>query len=250
MTYKVEDGYFTEVCGHPVVKRPADLHYTDWRNGGPFGIVWHYTVGCSDDIKGTLDAGHIGATFNVGRNGTIYQYAPLGTATWHAYSESHFFYGIEHTAYPGHGCELTDVQLETSAKLSAALVEWMKDKYGNTVPLEHLTSNFTAGFHDHADFADDGQNNHSDHLYRWSWGEYLAAVAAAMEGSDVTGDDIMQGSKDFRAGLPLNQNWNPARIFGWNLEKRIDNASTTPVPGSLAPHDHKVILSGTTEASS
>jgi hypothetical protein len=179
--YELQAGYFVSVNGNKVIKEPANMPHTDWLSPGgkPYGVVFHYTVGCNDDIKGTLESTSFGgATFCVGRDGTIRQYAPVSVATFHCYHESHFYFGIEHTAYPGQ-CELNDKQLTASAALSAALVEYM-GKQGVKVPLTHWgnsrSNDYKAGFHDHSDFDGDGSNTHTDHLYHWTWDRYLTAV--------------------------------------------------------------------------
>jgi hypothetical protein len=188
-TKTVLGNYFRTVDGHKVTKNPVDQPMGDWLGPGhAIGIVWHWTGGCQNDIAGTLRAnvadpnkGYGGAQFCVGRDGEIFQYAPLDAATWHCYHESTAFWGIEHTAFPGKGCELTLAQMRASAALSAALVAYAANRYGFRIPLKNWpaarVNDYKAGFHDHSAFSGDGLNDHTDHLYAvWTWGQYLSHV--------------------------------------------------------------------------
>jgi hypothetical protein len=246
MAYRIANGYFTTVNGTPVVAKPVSMPHTDWQapGGKSYGVVFHYTVGCNDDISGTLGSNSSGgATFNVGKTGTIYQYAPLNVATFHCYHESHFYYGIEHTAYPGNGCELNDRQLWVSAALSAALVEYMKSQ-GTTVPFTHWpnsrSNDYKAGFHDHRDFDGDGDNSHTDHLYNWTWAKYLDAVKSfsaapkppaptpAPEPTPTPGDDMSDyadGVADYLdhpdRPLPLPDKWSAEKVKGYKFSRQL-----------------------------
>lgn len=245
MNYKTKGGYFTEVGGYPVKREPANMPHTDWQTlpRRPIGIVFHYTVGCNDDIKGTLEANSFGgAQFNVGRRGQIFQYAPLDVATFHANHESHFFWGIEHTAYPGHGCELNDKQLEASANLSAALLAYSESR-GTKIPLRHLPNarmnDYLPGFHDHRDFAGDGLNSHTDHLYHWTWPKYLAAVAAAGSGGDdMAYADFIAGIDRAKDGKPLPPGANVDFQRGFHLKQQAQEKQDPAPAGKVPPHSH------------
>ncbi len=243
-------GYFSS----PVLKEPAAMPHTDWQGKGfPIGVVFHYTVGCNDDIKGTLESsGFGGAHFCVGKDGSIRQYAPLDVATFHCFHESHFFYGIEHTADPG-TCELNDAQLSSSAMLAAALCEYIFDTHGFEVPPVHLqnsrTNDYAAGFHDHRDFDGDGSNTHTDHLYHWTWDRYLAEVEANMKDARV--DSMLDGMSDYINGTAPPAGSPVARTRVYRV---LNDAASKPRPdamvgitqtaadGRYAPikHPHKV----------
>ncbi len=247
--YRLENAYFIEVNGVPVFHREPNQGITYWYDEHPRGILWHYTAGCNNDIAGTIQAKGFGAQFCVGQDGSIYEYVALGLATWHAYEASHTYWGIEHTAYPGH-CELTDVQLEASAKLAAALVEFTADNWGFEIPLVKVQPpvgfELPPGFLDHRDgtTATWNQNTHTDHLYRWTWDEYLARVSYYLEG-DV--EEVFKGSMAFRAGEPLPADASRGFEFGWHLEERIDRAMKNPksVPSTDIPeHQHSATLVG------
>ncbi len=241
MTYEYQNGWFSEVNGVKVVKKDVGLSTTVYYDGHPRGVLWHYTAGCSGDIAGVLQARGISVTFSVGRDGVVYQYIPFTAAGWHAYGASHAYVGIEHAAYPG-SCDLTDVELESSAALSAAIVEAVRKMNKFDIPLKKLTPPVgdacPPGFLDHRDGSGDwNKDGHTDHLYRWTWDKYLDEVRGWLE-EDMRLDDLEQGSRDFRAGVSLNDNWNADRKFGWLLEKRIANAAAAEPSGSLPPHSH------------
>ena len=108
MSYKLKRGYFSEVNGTAVTRKPLPLSTTSFAEGYPTGILFHYTVGCNDDISPTLRSKNFGATFNVGHRGGIFQYRPLLKPSWHAYDASRYYVGIEHTSLgPGSTCQLT-----------------------------------------------------------------------------------------------------------------------------------------------
>ncbi len=188
--YEIEHGWFRTVNGRPVVRRDVGLPTTYYHDGHPIGILWHYTAGCGSDISDVLKSRGISVTFSVDRDGHIYQYVPIGKAAWHAYDASHYYVGIEHTALPG-SCELTDVQLEASAALSAAIVEWTERAHGFRVPLRKLAApisiaDFAPGFLDHRDGDPSwNRNGHTDALYRWTWAEYLGAVRRVLKPYEV-----------------------------------------------------------------
>jgi len=180
VSYKLKRGYFSDVNGAAVTRQPLPLSLTTWKEGFPTGILFHYTVGCNDDIAPTLRSKNFGATFNVGRKGGIFQYRPLLKPSWHAYDASRYYLGIEHTSLgPGPACELTDKQLEASAKLSAAIVEWAYKRYEFVIPLVKTDGPaLIPGFKDHADGTKDtwNPNVHVDRLFNWTWSRYLGRV--------------------------------------------------------------------------
>jgi hypothetical protein len=190
-TRTITGNYFRTVSGRKVIRRPVVQPTGPWLGRHcPIGIVFHYSAGCSNDISGTIAAnvadpnrGYGGAQFCVGLDGSIYQYAPLEDATYHANHESHFFWGIEHTAKPG-TCELTGPQMHASAALSAALVAYAAKRWGSVIPLRNWpnarANDYRPGFHDHSAFSGDGLNDHADHLYGWTWKHYLAQVSAVL----------------------------------------------------------------------
>ena len=203
MAYRLKRGFFTEVNGVPVTKRAHPNRTRGWGTKlcGE-GIVFHYTVGCQPDIYTTLSTRGISCHFNVGLNGEIFQYVSLKDRAWHADNANDHYYGIEHAAFPGR-CELTDKQLEVSAKLSAAIVEWAWRKYEYTIPLVHARGPaLVPGFKDHRD--GDGVlwnfNRHTDHLYGWTWSRYLGRVQYLVYPYTVYANrkDGEQRSRDFR----------------------------------------------------
>lgn len=251
--YTIEQGWFGQVNGVPVVKKPVDYSTTTYRAGHPIGILWHFTAGCSDDISGTLASKGFGAAFNVGRNGVVYQYAPVGTATWHAFDASRYYVGIEHTAYPQR-CDLTEDQLIASSKLSAAIVEWVESRHGFVIPRTKLsapisTADFAPGFLDHRDGDRTWNRNvHTDHLYLWSWRRYLEAVEAELTGESqedsMAFEDFKNGWKAFRAGKAMAEDKPQDWKWGWQQARW---ASTMPkaevgveIPAHEHPHEHSL----------
>jgi hypothetical protein len=181
MSYKQRGGWFRRVNGLPVKKVALSSHGGGWPEGRPIGVVFHYTVGCNADISATLRSRGISVHFSVGQKGEIYQYVSAQAQAWHADHANSYYLGIEHAAYPGN-CDLNDRQLEASAKLVAALMEFFDRKRGHAWPLKKIDGvALVAGFHDHRD--GDGQlwnyNGHTDHLYHWSWDKYLDHIREA-----------------------------------------------------------------------
>lgn len=178
MSYRQRRGWFRSVNGLPVIKRPVRNGGGGWAAGRPHGYVFHYTVGCGSDISATLNARGISVHFGVDREGVIYQYWSANRQAYHADNANGHYYGVEHSAFPG-TCELTDRQLEASAKLTAALVEYTKRRRGITIPLRKIDGpDLVAGFHDHRDGKAPlwNLNGHTDHLYRWTWARYFRSV--------------------------------------------------------------------------
>jgi len=182
MSYKQTRGWFRSANGVQVKKSAVPNHSGAFPDGRPHGVVFHYTVGCSDDISPALKARGISVHFSVGRTGIIYQYVSVRNVAWHADNANDHYVGIEHAAYPG-TCDLTSKQLETSALLVAALREYYELRRGFSWPLNKIDGPaLKAGFHDHRD--GDGElwnyNGHTDHLYLWSWTKYLDHIRENM----------------------------------------------------------------------
>lgn len=178
MGYNQRFGWFSSVNGVKVKKVSVSNHGGSFSEGRPHGVVFHYTVGCNADISAALKSRGISCHFSVGREGEIFQYVSVKNVAWHADNANGHYVGIEHAAYPGR-CDLTKVQLETSAKLVAALMEYYDRKRGKAWPLQKIQGPYLMpGFHDHKD--GDGSlwnyNGHTDHLYKWSWREYLDKI--------------------------------------------------------------------------
>jgi len=248
VSYSTNNGWFTKVNDLPVVKRDVGLNHTTYTSGFPKAILFHYTAGCGSDISSVLKGRGSSVTFSVDRDGKIYEYLPLDTAGWHAFSMSHFAVGIEHTALKG-TCDLTDVQLTASSKLSGAIREYVQTKHGFSIPLVKLPapvtlSNVKPGFFDHKD--GDGswnENGHTDGLYRWTWKQYLDAVRNAEQdtgGDDLALADFIEGIDASVAGKDLNPDWSKDKKDGFRLSERIKKAALTPEPGTPAPHSHNL----------
>lgn len=247
MSWKVDKGWFTDVNGIPVIKRDVGLGSTTYTAGYPKAVIFHYTAGCGSDISSVLKSRGISVTFSVDREGKVYEYLPLDVAGWHAFGMSHYAIGVEHTALPG-SCDLTDVQLEASAKLMNAIRDYVKTKHGFTIPLKKLPApvtltNVQPGFFDHRDGASDwNENGHTDHLYRWTWKQYLAAIDTADTGGDeVAFAEFKSGVQASIDGKPLGDSWDPDAKFGWRLNERVKGAAKSPAPvppGSVPPHSH------------
>ena len=184
MTIKVSAlGWVDVVNGIPVVKRPlpSTNYYSGWPNP-PHGIMLHYTAGCQPDIFTTLSSRGISAHFNVDREGHIFQYVSLLNRAAHAYDANHTHFGIEHSALPG-TCNLTQVQRDNSAKLSAGIREWCAPR-GFKIATIHIPGcDLTkSGFKEHKDGIHCywNPNGHVDNPGTiWGWDKYLALVVAS-----------------------------------------------------------------------
>jgi N-acetylmuramoyl-L-alanine amidase len=201
--YEQEAGWFTKVNGHRVKKRAVGNRSSGWpARGHPIGVVFHFTVGCNADISATLVAREISCHFSVGLEGEIFQYVAALDRAWHADNANGLYWGIEHAAWPGR-CELNDEQLDTSASLVAALVEFAHGRWTTDVPLRKVDGpDLDAGFHDHRDGDGDlwNFNGHTDHLYTWSWDKYLGRVSDVLGGEveDVNLDEYIKGQEGYR----------------------------------------------------
>lgn len=189
--YKLKaPGWFDEVNGIQVVHHalPDDF----MAHAGDFfahhGIEFHVQAGFGQDIFNTQIArGFPIATWNVDDLGVVRQYNDARLADWHGDSVSHYAFGIEHT---GDGVSaLKPKQLDASAALCAAIIEWTEDAFGETIPLVKVprisVSNYQTakGFWDHTD-VDDGplnENHHVDRLLGCSWDEQLAKVGVFLD---------------------------------------------------------------------
>jgi len=183
MSYKQRRGWFRRVNGVPVKKVSVGNHSGSFPSGRPHGVVFHYTVGCNADISGTLKSRGISVHFNVGQAGEVFQFVSVRKVAWHADNANDHYVGVEHAAWPGN-CELTPKQLETSAKLVAALREYYERKRGYSWPLKKIVgSDLVAGFHDHRDGNGSlwNYNGHTDRLYSWTWKKYLDKVWKARQ---------------------------------------------------------------------
>ena len=67
---------------------------------------------------------------------------------------------------------------------------------------------------------------------------FFARVQQAIEGEDMSTQDMREGSKRYREGLNLPANANADFTYGYNLEKRIDEAAKKPEPGVPGIHTH------------
>lgn len=188
MSYKLSSpGWFSEVNGVKVERVP--LSWSMVEQAGDFyahhGVEFHVQAGPGRDISGTQnDRGYPIANFNVDDLGVVRQYMDARLAAWHGDSVSHYAYGIEHTGDAIHALPLK--QLNSSAALCAALVEWTEAAFGETIPLEKVSrvslANYQTvrGFWDHND-VDNGplnENGHTDHLIGRSWAKQLEKIAS------------------------------------------------------------------------
>lgn len=176
---RISRGWLEEVDGRAVTRKPVAARGGTWPEARPIGIIFHYTAGCGSDLSGVFTDRGVSAHFSVDRDGKIYQYVPLGKIAWHADNANSYYVGLEHTALPGR-CDLTEPQLQASAALSAAIVQWAWQRRGVEIPLRKIQGpDLVPGFHDHAD--GDGTvwniSGHTDKLYLWSWDRYLSEVA-------------------------------------------------------------------------
>lgn len=188
MPYTLDgNGFFTAVNGIKVIKLPLP----DWMIAKAtdyfaiHGFEFHVQGGPGRDLTGTeISRGYPIVDWNVDDLGVIRQYLPRQDASWHGMSVSHYAYGVEHT---GDGSSpLKPIQLDHSAALMAALVEYEADK-GNIIPLKKVAqvnvSNYQTvrGFWDHLDVVPGSSLNptsHVDHLVGRSWADQLKKIAS------------------------------------------------------------------------
>lgn len=261
MTYKLaKPGWFADVNGFKVIRHPLPA----WLDRGEFfahhGIEWHRQDGPGDDIYATQVArGYTIAAFNVSDEGQVRQYTDAREAPWHGDSVSHYAFGIEHTGFAGTPCPT--VQLDASAALCAALIEWSEDEFGETIPLVKVprvsVSNYTTvrGFWDHlnVDRGPLNENGHVNRLEGRTWpaqlkkiGEYLMRQprpAPTFHGTLLTrgvdAQDVMTWKRRMAVkGLFLKTSANDGPFFGDVIErvtKEFQTAKKLPVDGIVGP---------------
>jgi hypothetical protein len=226
--YTQQDGWFSNVNGLPVIKQPVDNFTPNgWTYGHPIGYVFHLTDGYQADISGTLKSRGISVHFSVGRGGEIYQYVSVLNRAWHADYANGYYLGVEHTSHQP-DAPLTDVELEASVKLTAALVEFVKDHWSYSIPLRKIDSwLLVAGFHDHKDGYPPhwNLNQHGDGLYQWTWDRYLGEVKAVLEGDDMTDaeKEQLRVTSEFVKGISaFMRNPDPSRTVKpeWSAERK------------------------------
>jgi N-acetylmuramoyl-L-alanine amidase len=216
LAYRVENGFFTEIYGVPVEKVDCtDLPHTSFEGGQPRGIMWHLTAGCGENLRGVwVSKGFCGATLSIDTRGRIYQYLPLAVSGWHAFEASRRYWGIEHTGLPA-ACPATDVQLETSTRVFAALIVYAKRKWDLDIPTKRVRGCTLdpVGIKEHRDGAVpthcawdpnvhvDGLESHT----HWTWPDYLARVDAVLAGEEDELDEKqarqLEQTADFTRGF-------------------------------------------------
>lgn len=221
---------------------PTELYTEGWSYGPPRGILFHYTAGCGDpqQVGQTLLSRRASAHFCIDtdpKENITHQYVDLDNRAWHAYDASHYYYGIEHVALPG-TCNLSIPQLNESARISAEIIKYVKEKWGVSIPVVRAPGcEFSPGFKQHRDGlgCDWNPNGHVDGLVQtWTWPQYLSQVQTLLEDDDMAlfaslsefrkevrkaiGGFDSEGtphldSKEFRTGIEF--------VVGLNL--RLDN---------------------------
>jgi hypothetical protein len=68
----------------------------------------------------------------------------------------------------------------------------------------------------------------------------MTVKARSELGDDMSTQDMREGGAAFRNGKPIPADANADFKYGYNIEKRIDAASKTPLPGVPAPHEHNL----------
>lgn len=233
MGYNLQGGWLRSVNGLEVARRPVGHFGGPWRRGHPIGYLFHFTAGCGADLSEVLDDRGISVHFSVDRGGRVFEYVPVTNVAFHAFEASFVYWGVEHTARPGE-CDLTDEQLSASARLTAGLVELTARRWGLDIPLRKTSGpDLVPGFKDHRDGTSStwNDNGHTDHLYRWTWDEYLSEVREAMRGEDevtLTPDqeDAIKfafGQLKYLEGRPSPAEPGPARR-GWRFARTVSEA--------------------------
>lgn len=237
--YKVKNGWFTEVYGHPVTKVDCtDLPHTAFDGGKPRGIMWHLTAGCGENLRSVwVSKGFCGASLSIGRTGTIFQYLPLPVSAHHAFAASRRYWGVEHTGLPA-ACPVTDTQLEVSTRVFAALIVYAKRKWDVDIPLVRIPGCTLDphGIKEHRDGAvpvhcEWNPNVHVDGLEahtHWKWPQYLAKVEAALAGEvdelDEKQAKQLQETADFSRGFIRGLLGMPLTSGATNQEKNAHQA--------------------------
>lgn len=244
MGYNLEGGWLGSVNGIDVTRRPVANFGAHWPGRHPIGYLFHYTAGCGSDISGVLDERGISVHFSVDREGKIYEYVPVSNVAFHAFEASFVYWGVEHNAKPGR-CDLTEVQLMASARLTAGLVELTRRRWSFDIPLRKTEGpDLVPGFKDHADGTRStwNDNGHTDRLYGWTWSRYLSQVGTALEGRDedvltTEQEDALKfayGQLKYLEGGPSPAEPGPGRR-GWRFARRISEAIGEPVASQAVP---------------
>jgi len=220
MSYERDGEWFTEVNGIRVIKvdDPDIKHGGPWPNGNPIGYLFHYTAGPGTNLTGVFEDRGCSANFSVDLDGRIYQYVPLSNYSYHAYEASRVYWGVEHSGLPNKW-DFTEVELDHSARLTAAIVQYTKDRWGFDIPLVKTKGvELVPGFKDHRDGTAStwNPNVHGDGLFIWSWSKYLERVKYYME-EPMTDEEteMLRGTFQFQKGiLTWMENPDPSREVG------------------------------------
>jgi hypothetical protein len=238
--YNLEGGWLRSVNGVDVIPRPVHHFGGPWPQDHPIGYLFHYTDGCGSDLSGVLDDRGISVHFSIDLDGKVYEYVPVTNVAFHAFEASFVYWGVEHTARRG-TCDLTDEQLQASARLTAGLVELTSRRWAFDIPLRKTEGpELVPGFKDHADGTTStwNDNGHTDGLYRWTWDRYLSQVREVMtgegDGMALTPDqeDAIKfsfGMLKYLRGGPSPSEAGPGRR-GWRFARRLSESIEEPVP--------------------
>jgi hypothetical protein len=242
--YNLEGGWLRSVNGVDVIRRPVSHFGGPWPQGHPIGYLFHYTAGCGSDLSGVLDDRGISVHFSIDLDGKVYEYVPVTNVAFHAFEASFVYWGVEHTARRG-TCDLTDEQLQVSARLTAGLVELTSRRLAFDIPLRKTQGpELVPGFKDHSDGTTStwNDNGHTDALYRWTWDRYLSQVRDVMtgegDGMALTPDqeDAIKfsfGMLKYLRGGPSPAEPGPGRR-GWRFARRVSESIEEPAPTQLS----------------
>ena len=206
----------------------VDSYTKGWGWGPPFGVVYHFTAGCGDDLAAVFNSRNVSAHFGIRRDGSADQYVDAHNQAWHAEEANHRFYGIETVALPG-SCEITRAQQDMLARITRWLRDFAKSEYGSTIPFRHVAgAALTSGLKCHYDGLAPGSNWNTNRHWDGgvepepsqdgytvdfhtplNWKEFLAALKGeeggvsekdVLNAFNASADDQLQAFKDFVLG--------------------------------------------------
>jgi hypothetical protein len=173
---------------------PIELsqYYSEgWKYGPPRGIFFHSGTRLCD--VGTS------VHFSITQDGIATQHVPLNHRSWHAQEASDYYFSIFHFVDDSSHPVYSHEQLKESARISAEIIRFTKDKLGMLIPVVRAPGqSFSPGFKEHRDGLGAGWNKsfHQDGLVStWTWQEYLYQIKMELEEDDMA---LFENKEDFR----------------------------------------------------
>lgn len=221
----------------------------------PLGVIEHFTAGCRDPFD-TLVGKGFGVHFAVHQDGTVVQYHDTAHWSWHARGASPHYFGVEHVGNPGPQlpgiprCDLTEVQLEASAELTAWLLGTVLGWTPEDVKRSYGTA-FTPGIKCHFDGLEHPEDwdikHHWDGIFKADVTWLDANTRAALNLSPWTADQYMDKVREFVGGEDVDEVQDTMLRREWFFRAALADALGVEHPASPEEDAEDLIRGWATE---